>query len=124
VTDYAIYMLDPEGRVVSWNSGAQRIKGYGADEILGEHFSTFYTPEDRASGLPADGLAAAIREGRWEHEGWRVRKDGSRFRAHVVIDAIRNDRGAVIGFAKVTRDVTERVEAQEQLELAREALFQ
>ena len=124
VTDYAIYMLDPEGRVASWNSGAQRIKGYTAEEILGEHFSAFYTEEDRAAGRPAKGLAVARQEGRWEHEGWRVRKDGSRFRAHVVIDAIHDEQGGLIGFAKVTRDVTERVEAQEQLELAREALFQ
>src|SRR5579872_7247235 len=124
VTDYAIYMLDPEGRVASWNSGAERIKGYTAEEILGQHFSTFYTEEDRAAGRPATGLAVARQEGRWEHEGWRVRKDGSRFRAHVVIDAIRDEQGGLIGFAKVTRDVTERVEAQEQLELAREALFQ
>jgi PAS domain S-box-containing protein len=124
VTDDAIYMLDLDGRVTSWNSGAERIKGYTAEEIIGEHFSKFYTEEDRAAGRPALGLATAMREGRWEHEGLRVRKDGTRFRAHVVIDPIRNDDGAVIGFAKVTRDVTERDRAQEQLGLAREALFQ
>jgi PAS domain S-box-containing protein len=124
VTDYAIYMLDPDGRVTSWNSGAQRIKGYTAEEIIGEHFSKFYTAEDRAADRPAIGLATAVRDGRWEHEGWRVRKDGSRFRAHVVIDPIRSDDGVVIGFAKVTRDITERERTQEELEQAREALFQ
>jgi PAS domain S-box-containing protein len=124
VTDYAIYMLDPGGRVTNWNPGAQRIKGYAPDEIIGRHFSTFYTDEDRAAGLPALGLETAAREGRWEHEGWRVRKDGARFWAHVVIDAVRDDRGQPIGFAKVTRDVTERLQAQQELDRAREALFQ
>src|SRR5690606_6999230 len=124
VTDYAIYMLDPEGRVASWNTGAQRIKGYRPAEILGEHFSRFYTDEDRAAGLPERALATAAAEGRFEKEGWRVRNDGSRFRAHVVIDAIRDEAGELIGFAKVTRDVTERDAAQRALEDAREALFQ
>ncbi len=124
VTDYAIYMLDPEGRVSSWNAGAQRIKGYRPDEVIGQHFSKFYTDEDQAAGLPAKGLAAARAVGRWENEGLRLRKDGSTFWAHVVIDAIRNDDGEVIGFAKVTRDVTERKLAQRELEQAREALFQ
>jgi PAS domain S-box-containing protein len=124
VTDYAIYMLDREGRVSNWNAGAQRIKGYTPAEIIGRHFSEFYTEEDRATGLPADGLETAAREGRFEKEGWRVRKDGSRFFAHVIIDAIRGDDGEVIGFAKITRDITERREAQRELELAREALFQ
>ena len=124
VADYAIYMLDPRGNVSSWNLGAQRIKGYAPDEIVGEHFSRFYTEEDRAAGLPAHGLATAEREGRWETEGWRLRKDGSRFWAHVVIDCIRDDDGKVIGFAKITRDITERREAQRELEQAREALFQ
>jgi PAS domain S-box-containing protein len=124
VADYAIYMLDPQGHVSSWNLGAERIKGYAPEEIIGSHFSRFYAEEDRAAGLPATGLAAAEREGRWENEGWRVRKDGSRFWAHVVIDCIRGEDGEVIGFAKITRDITERREAQRALEEAREALFQ
>jgi PAS domain S-box-containing protein len=124
VTDYAIFMLDPEGRVANWNLGAQRIKGYLPDEIIGEHFSRFYTEEDRAAGLPRVGLETAAREGRFEKEGWRVRKDGSRFLANVVIDAIRDDDGQLLGFAKITRDVTERAEAQRSLEKAREAFFQ
>ena len=124
VTDYAIYMLDPDGRVTNWNAGAQRIKGYRPDEIIGKHFSRFYTEEDRAAGLPQLGLEAAAREGRFEKEGWRVRKDGSRFFANVVIDAIHDDDGKLIGFAKITRDITERVEAQAALEKAREAFFQ
>jgi PAS domain S-box-containing protein len=117
-------MLDPHGRVSSWNAGAQRIKGYRPDEIIGEHFSRFYTPEDRAGGLPQKALDAAIAHGRYEKEGQRIRKDGSRFWASVVIDAIRNDAGRLIGFAKVTRDITERREAQRELEQARESLFQ
>lgn len=124
VTDYAIYMLDPEGRISSWNAGAERIKGYSPAEIIGEHFSRFYTDEDRAAGLPAIGLATAAREGRFEREGWRVRKDGTRFWANVVIDAIRDPAGSLTGFAKVTWDITERLESQRQLEQAREALFQ
>lgn len=124
VVDYAIYMLDPEGRVTTWNLGAQRIKGYRPEEIIGGHFSTFYTEADRAAGAPAQALAIAAREGRFETEALRVRKGGASFHAHVVIDAIRNDEGALLGFAKVTRDVTERVEAQQALEEAREALFQ
>ena len=124
VTDYALYMLDPDGVVSSWNLGAQRIKGFSPEEIVGQHFSKFYTEEDRASGAPERGLAEARREGRFETEGWRVRKDGTRFRAHVVIDAIPGEDGAVIGFAKITRDITERVEAQQALDQAREALFQ
>ena len=124
VTDYAIYMLDPTGRVSSWNAGAERIKGYTVDEVIGKHFSQFYTPEDRAAGLPAVGLETATREGRWENEGWRVRKDGSQFWAHVVIDAIRDDRGETIGFAKITRDVSDRRKAEQELEEARRALFQ
>jgi PAS domain S-box-containing protein len=124
VTDYAIYMLDPEGRIANWNTGAQRFKGYSEAEIVGEHFSRFYTEEDRAAGLPKRGLETALREGRFENEGWRVRKDGTRFWAHVVIDAIRNDQGELIGFAKVTRDITEKRKAQEALDAARAALFQ
>ncbi|HEX4198232.1 MAG TPA: PAS domain S-box protein [Caulobacteraceae bacterium] len=124
VTDYAIYMLDPSGRVSSWNSGAQRIKGYQADEIIGEHFSRFYTDEDRQAGAPDTFLGAARETGRYEMEGWRVRKDGTRFWAHVVIDTITGEDGEVLGFAKITRDVTEQREAQRALEQAREALFQ
>src|SRR4051812_3634701 len=101
VTDYAIYMLDPEGRVTSWNPGAERFKGYGADEIIGQHFSRFYTDEDRAIDIPGTALETARREGRFEAEGWRVRKDGSRFWASVIIDPVRNDAGDLIGFAKV-----------------------
>src|SRR5580704_12911139 len=108
VTDYAIYLLDPTGRVTNWNLGAQRIKGYLPEEIIGEHFSTFYTDEDRANGMPEASLAAAKRDGRFEMEGWRVRKDGTRFWAHVVIDAIPDADGEVLGYAKITRDVTER----------------
>ena len=124
MTDYALYMLDLEGRVSSWNAGAERIKGYTRDEILGHHFSRFYTEEEREAGVPSKGLQQAATEGRWETEGWRVRKDGSRFWAHVVIDAIRNDAGELIGFAKITRDITERKNAERELEEAREALFQ
>ena len=124
VTDYAIYMLDPEGRVASWNAGAQRIKGYLAEEIIGKHFSCFYTGAERQVGIPAKGLDAARREGRWEREGLRVRKDGSTFWAHVVIDAIRDPNGKVVGFAKVTRDITERKLAQAELEKARESSLQ
>jgi len=124
VIDYAIFMLDPTGRVASWNAGAQRIKGYLPNEIIGEHFSRFYTKEDREAGVPFEGLDTARREGRWESEGVRVRKDGSTFWAHVVIDAIRSPSGEVVGFAKVTRDVTERKHAQTELERAREALYQ
>jgi PAS domain S-box-containing protein len=124
VTDYAIYMLDPEGHVTNWNPGAQRFKGYTEQEILGKHFSRFYTEEDRATELPRRALETAIREGRFEQEGWRVRKDGSRFWAHVVIDPIRDEDGTLLGFAKVTRDVTEKRETQEALEKARAALFQ
>ena len=100
VTDYAIYMLDPEGRVTNWNAGAERIKGYSPDEITGEHFSRFYTPEDLDAGVPQRALEAARETGRYEAEGWRVRKDGTRLWASVVIDAIRDDDGELIGFAK------------------------
>lgn len=117
VTDCAIYMLDPEGRIVSWNLGAKRIKGYEEDEVLHTHFSRFYTPEDQQAGLPQAGLRTAVSTGRMEAEGLRVRKDGSRFWASVVIDAIY-DEGQLIGFAKVTRDVTERKAAEAQLRQA------
>jgi PAS domain S-box-containing protein len=124
VTDYAIYMLDPTGIVSNWNAGAQRIKGYTQDEILGEHFSRFYTDEDKATELPRRALETAAREGKFEAEGWRLRKDGTRFWASVVIDPIWNDHGTLIGFAKITRDITERKQAQEALALAQAALFQ
>lgn len=124
VSEYAIYMLDPDGRVTNWNAGAARIKGYAAEEIVGEHFSRFYAPEDFEAGLPSKALETARRDGRFEAEGWRVRKDGSRFWASVVIDAIHDDHGQLLGFAKITRDMTERREAQQRLEEAREQLFQ
>jgi PAS domain S-box-containing protein len=124
VTDYAIYMLDPEGRVSSWNAGAERFKGYTADEIIGEHFSRFYPPDDRAAGVPQRALKTAAEEGRFEAEGWRARKDGSLFWAHVVIDPIRNDSGTLLGFTKITRDLTERKQAAEALEESREQFFQ
>jgi PAS domain S-box-containing protein len=117
-------MLDPDGRVTNWNVGAERIKGYLADEIVGEHFSRFYTDEDRAAELPKIALETAARVGRFEREGWRVRKDGKLFWANVVIDAIRDEQGSLIGFAKVTRDMTEKKEAQRALEQTQEALFQ
>lgn len=124
VTDYAIYMLDPNGFVSSWNAGAERFKGYTADEIIGEHFSRFYTPEDLEAGIPKIALETARNEGRFEAEGWRLRKDGSRFWANVVIDPIRGDDGALLGFTKITRDLTERKLAQEALEQSREQFFQ
>ena len=124
VTDYAIYMLTPDGRVSSWNAGAERIKGYLPEEIIGEHFSRFYTEEDRQAGVPQTALETAAREGRFEKEGWRVRKDGSQFMASIVIDAIRAPDGKILGFAKITRDITERREVERALQEAREALFQ
>ncbi|WP_186135128.1 PAS domain-containing sensor histidine kinase [Burkholderia gladioli] len=124
VTDYAIFTLSPAGIVTSWNIGAQRIKGYARDEIVGCHFSRFYTPEDRAIGTPDLILATAARDGRAEREGWRLRKDGSRFWAHVVVDAIRDQSGELVGFAKVTRDNTERRRTAAELERANAALFQ
>ena len=124
VIDYAIYMLDPQGHITNWNTGAQHIKGYTADEIIGEHFSRFYTPEDVEARVPWTALETAEREGRFTAEGWRQRKDGTRFWASVVIDAIRDEHGVLIGFAKVTRDLTERREAQLELERSQQALFQ
>ena len=124
VTDYAIYMLDPDGRITSWNAGAQRFKGYTAEEIMGEHFSRFYTTEEAAAGVPERALQTAREKSHFEAEGWRVRKDGSRFWANVVIDPIRNSEGTLIGYAKITRDLTERREAQLALEAAQEAFFQ
>jgi PAS domain S-box-containing protein len=124
VKDYAIYMLDSQGHVTNWNPGAQAIKGFTADEIVGRHFSTFYTEEDRQGGEPARALRTATDEGKYEVEAWRVRKDGTRFRAGVLIDPIRDDDGTLIGFAKVTRDLTERWHAQQELERARETMAQ
>ena len=124
VTDYAIFSLDPMGTVTTRNPGAQRFKGYTAGEIIGQHFSRFYTEEDQKAGLPARALETAKRDGKFEAEGWRVRKDGSRFWAYVVIDPIRHPSGDIIGFAKVTRDLTERREAQEKIEKARESSLQ
>ena len=123
VTDYAIFMLDPHGFVTNWNKGAQRVIGYTASEIIGQHFSAFYTEEDREGGLPARSLRVAAAEGKYDEEGWRVRKDGSRFWASTVIDPIFDEDGKLAGSAKVTRDVTERREAQEALERTRAALF-
>jgi PAS domain S-box-containing protein len=124
VVDYAIFLIDLDGFVASWNAGAQRIKGYQPAEIIGRHFETFYREEDRLRGDPARALGQAREKGRFESEGWRVRKDGTAFWASVVLDAVRDDDGVVIGFAKITRDVTEKVEAQRKLEAARESLFQ
>ena len=124
VTDYAIYMLDPNGIVTNWNRGAQRIKGYRTEEIVGQHFSCFSTEEDRASNVPQQSLQIAARDGRYEVEAWRVRKDGGRFLANIVIDALRDDSGHLIGFAKITRDITERVQAARELEKARISLVE
>ena len=116
VTDYALYMLDPTGVVTNWNPGAQRIKGYLPNEIIGQHFSRFYSSADQAAGRPARALRLALESGRYEEEGWRVRKDGTFFWASVVIDPIRDDENRLIGFAKITRDITERREAQQEME--------
>ncbi|KRE20867.1 histidine kinase [Bosea sp. Root483D1] len=124
VTDYAIYMIDRDGMVTNWNAGAQRIKGYCPDEIVGRHFSLFYRPEDRASGEPERALQTAIDKGSFEKEGWRLRKNGEAFWAHVVMDPIRDDAGEIIGFAKITRDLTDRRKVEAELDTAREALFQ
>src|SRR5437879_2868823 len=115
VADYALYVLDPNGIVTSWNVGGQRTKGYSPQEIIGQHFSCFYPETDRANGKPSRVLEIAERQGRYEEEGWRVRKDGTFFWASVIIDAIRED-GELVGFAKITRDITERRETQLKLE--------
>ncbi|HEY9710585.1 MAG TPA: PAS domain S-box protein, partial [Oculatellaceae cyanobacterium] len=122
VDDYAIIMLDPRGCIISWNTGAERIKRYKASEILGQHVSRFYTIEDIQSDKPQEGLEIAAREGRFEDEGWRVRKDGSRFWANVVITALRDKDGKLRGFARVTRDITERKLSQEALQQAHDEL--
>ena len=124
IVDYAVFMLDRDGHVATWNAGAQRFKGYAAQEIVGQHFSVFYTEEDRLKEKPRQALQTAASAGKYEAEGWRVRKDGTSFWAHVVIDPIRGAEGQLLGFAKVTRDLTERREAQRDLELARESLAQ
>jgi PAS domain S-box-containing protein len=124
VTDYAIYMLDEDGKVSNWNAGAERIKGYRPEEIVGRHFSVFYTPEDRDRGECERALAVARSEGSFQTEGWRVRKSGERFWASVVIDPIRNDQGSIVGFAKITRDMSERRKTELELLSAREALYQ
>ncbi|HXC37909.1 MAG TPA: CHASE3 domain-containing protein, partial [Burkholderiales bacterium] len=115
VTDYAIYMLDPQGNVVEWNAGAERIKGYAAEEILGRHFSLFYTPEDREAGKPQRALDTALKEGKYEEEGWRVRKDGRRFLASILIEPLFDRNGRLAGFAKVTRDVDDQVRQRQAL---------
>jgi PAS domain S-box-containing protein len=120
VTDYAIYMLDSKGIISSWNPGARRFKGYEESEIIGEHFSRFYTEEDRKTDLPRRALETAEREGKFESEGWRVRKDGTRFWAYVIIDPIRDSDGKLVGFAKVTRDLTERRAAEADLRRSQE----
>ena len=122
ITDYAVYVLDASGHVVSWNPGAQRFKGYAAHEIVGRHFSTFYTPEDRDAGVPDKVLRTAANKGRFEAEGWRVRNDGSRFWANVVIDPIRSPSGELVGYAKITRDLTERRAAADTLRESEEQL--
>ena len=124
VVDYALIMLDPSGVITNWNAGAQHIKGYRADEIIGQHMSAFYTDADRAAGEPARALQTAIDQGRYEAEAWRVRKDGSLFWANVVLDAIRDEVGELRGFAKITRDITERRNAQLDLQKAHERLAQ
>lgn len=123
ILDYAIYMLDPEGNIISWNAGGHRIKGYSAEEIIGQNFSKFYLPEDVEKGIPKRGLETARTAGKYESEGWRLRKDGSRFRASVVIDPIYQ-QGVLLGYAKITRDITERYEAQNKLIEAERELVQ
>jgi PAS domain S-box-containing protein len=122
VRDYAIFMLDPGGHITTWNAGAAHLKGYAAEEIVGRHFSTFYSDEDRARGHPEEELAIASRDGRYEEEGWRFRKDGSRFWASVTITAVRDDQGELVGFAKVTRDLTNRRRAEERIRATQQEL--
>lgn len=124
VRDYAIYMLDPDGYITNWNAGAELIKGYTADEIIGRHFSTFYTEEDQLRGEPQRSLEAAVRENTFQNEAWRVRKDGSLFWASVVIDPIYDEHGTLLGFAKITRDITEKRRSQEKADHKRESVHQ
>jgi len=124
VVDYAIYMLDPTGHVVSWNAGAQRIKGYRAEEVIGRHFSLFFTPQDCAEGRPERLLKQALEQGVAQDEGWRVRKDGTQFWALAALDVIRDEQGQIVGLAKVTRDITDRRESALQLDAVRAQLFQ
>lgn len=124
VVDYAIYMLDPQGRIMTWNAGAERIKGYRAEEVIGRHLELFFPAEDREQGKAQQLIATALREGRAQDEGWRVRKDGTRFWALAVLDVIRDEHGQLIGLAKITRDMTERQEAQQHLDAVRAQLFQ
>ncbi|WP_411382786.1 two-component system sensor histidine kinase NtrB [Pseudomonas sp. L7] len=124
VVDYAIYMLDPTGHVVSWNPGAERIKGYCADEVIGRHFSLFFTPQDCADGRPARLLRQALEQGVAQDEGWRVRKDGTQFWALAALDVVRDEHGEIIGLAKVTRDITDRRDSALQLDSMRVQLFQ
>ena len=116
ITDYAIFMLDPTGRIATWNPGAERFKGYTADEIVGQNFSVFFTPEDRDAGLPAKALRTALAEGRFEAEGWRLRKDGSRFWVNAVLDPVYDPDGRHVGFAKITRDITAKREPEKSLD--------
>lgn len=122
VKDYAIFMLDPAGNIASWNAGARRLKGYEPEEVIGRHFSLFYTPEDVSSGHPEEELEAAKRDGRYEEEGWRIRKDGQKIWANVVITALLGEDGNLRGFAKVTRDMTARRRAEGELREARAKL--
>ena len=124
VVDYALFLLDPGGHIASWNSGAQRIKGYRADEVIGKHFSMFYSPEDRQRQVPQNALRTALEKGKYEAEGWRLRKDGTKFWASVIIDTLRSDTGEHLGFAKITRDATERRSNELRLAEAREQLIQ
>lgn len=124
VVDYAIYMLDTSGRVVSWNAGAERIKGYRAEEVVGRHFSLFFTPQDCLDGRPERLLKQALEQGVAQDEGWRVRKDGTQFWALAALDVIHDEHGVVIGLAKVTRDITDRRESAMQLDAVRAQLFQ
>ncbi|MBV4500482.1 two-component system sensor histidine kinase NtrB [Pseudomonas shirazensis] len=124
VVDYAIYMLDPSGHVVSWNAGAERIKGYKAAEIIGQHFSVFFTPEDCAQDRPEQILREALENGVAQDEGWRVRQDGTQFWALAALDVVRDEQGQIIGLAKVTRDITDRRESALQLDAVRAQLFQ
>ena len=122
VVDYALFMVDPNGIVSSWNVGAENIKGYRASEILGQHISRFYTEAERAGGVPMHALRTASEKGRYDAEGWRVRKDGSLFWASVVLDAIRDENGVLLGFAKITRDITDRKKAEQELQKAQQQL--